>query len=146
MNKKYFLIMIFFMFLSLTACTHIGDTNGDQDFTIETFTDLDIINKSSHMALGFVESNLNGKITIKAKKFSGVYGIYSVNANNEPLSITVESSCSSGNLRIVLINDETIIGDYEINTTDSIDIENANGKYIVKIVGESAKFSLKINK
>jgi len=147
MKKKIiFLFLFVFILVTFSGCTHIEDTNGAEDYTIETFTDDDIIKKSSYSALGFVETNINGKITIKISKFSGVYEITSLNPKNETLVFTVESKCSLGNFRIVLIKDDAIIRDILINTTEKVEIENANGKYIMKIVGESANFSLTITK
>jgi hypothetical protein len=147
MSKKFILIILFFFtILILTGCNQIEDSNGNDDYTIQTISNEDIIKKSSYSALGFVETNINGKYTKKANKFSGVYKVLSVEANNEKLSISMESSVTAGNFRIVLIKGDEIIDDFELNTTDTITIDNANGTYIVKIVGESAKFTLKYSK
>ncbi|HHU55466.1 MAG TPA: hypothetical protein GXZ48_02085 [Acholeplasmataceae bacterium] len=143
MKIKYIVLLIILL-ISLGGCfKHIDDTNGDDDYTIETFSDADITkSSSSYVMYGSTTTSMNSKTEFKVQKFSGIRTLETVKASNETIIFNFDSQCISGNLRIVIVQGEEIIKDVNINGQSTVTIENANGTYILKVVGESAKFKL----
>lgn len=144
MKKVLFFSLLCLGFL-LVGCNigQIEDTNGESDFTIETISDKKIISRSSS---NFIANSVTNKIgsntSIKVGKFSGVKELETTRVSNQTLTYEIESNCTYGNFRIVIVHNSEIIRDVAINSSEIITINNANGTYYLKIVGESAKFSL----
>jgi len=133
------------MFFIIAGCSlgQIEDTNGTEDFTIQTFTDSDITsNRSSRTTFNSSIITYNNNTKVKIGKFSGVYELESFKVSNQTLVFNIESSCTNGNFRIVIICDDEIVNDVKINSNETITIENTNGTYSLKIIGESAKISV----
>lgn len=143
---KKIVVLLFFsiLLISLTACvSHVEDTNGEDNYTIETFSDDDIVNsKISHISFGSMISRTNGKGNAHIKKFSGVYELENFKLDNEYLKIEVDSECFSGNFALVLIVDNQIIKIFENNSTETYEIEKANGNFRLRMVGESANIKV----
>ena len=73
--------------------------------------------------------------------FSGVGSIQITYGKSNQISFTVTSELTSGNLRIVLLNlnSLSILHDFEVNTTETFLLENASeGEYEIRFAGESA--------
>lgn len=146
MKKIFMFIVILLFVLSLSACGHIEDINGLEDFTVETFTDEDIIySKKSSFSFGVTKVNLIDSGKFSAIKLSGVEEIRKINVKGEDLLLEFDVKCEKGNLRVVVIYENQIVKDIKINEKDTFSVTNANGKYIVKVVGESAKFKINYN-
>lgn len=144
--KRFFslLVLITLSFI-LTGCMkQIEDTNGEDDFTIQTYTDDDITSgKSISMKVGSLTNTVNNTTTIKIKKFSGLEKLDTIKADNDTIEFNVESTVSSGNFRMVIIKEKEIIQDVIINTTDKITLTGCTGRYDLVMIGESAKINLK---
>lgn len=125
--------------LSLSACVkHIVDTNGDEDFSIQTITDEKIVSGyKSYLAVGSVSTNVGNKHTLRVKKLSGVWQLGTVTVDNGSVEIKTDMSVTKGNCRLVLVYGNEIVYDFNINGTDTY-ATNATGKYDIKLVGESA--------
>lgn len=146
MKKFLFVLVSVFMLIGFTGCNfgQVEDTNGEDDYSLVKYTDGDITNKSSsYSALGLLENNIGSNKSISASKFSGIYTIDTIDVSSGTLVFSIESELTAGNFRIVIVKDGSIVDDAELNKTDTIEIVNANGKYVLKVVGESAKFSVK---
>ena len=129
--------------VSMSACVfkHIPDTNGDDDFTVVTITDDAILNGPSNSLSNLkVMSHVGFTTTLKIDKFSGVDQLEVIRVTSDSKTITTEMTVSSGNCRLVLMDDKQILYDFDINGTDSYTLEV--GKYRLKLVGESAKVDL----
>lgn len=86
---------------------------------------------------------INNKVKMKVKKFSGVELLDSIYVKNKKLTIKLSSEVKSGNFKIVVIKDDEIIKVLNINEANQeFVIENANGEYLLKVAGESANFSI----
>ncbi len=142
--KKYFLFII--LLLCLTSCTfsHTKDTNGPENFTIQTFTDEEILtnntNLYSHSRYSRSETKFNIEYGGTAKKYSGVDEIEEYN-NSSSFTLTLTNNVESGNFCVVIIYNNTIIDRIPANTTYTKNFLES-GKYLIKIVGESAKFDI----
>ena len=147
--RKLFIIIVFVVFvIFLSSCTYgqIEDTNGADDYSLQSISDSRLVKSGvSYSAIGMKEIGGEKERSISISKFSGVYELSYINVKNHKLTINMESNISEGNFRIVLVGDGEIISDFRINDTDKLVIENLSGKYSLRIAGESAKFSLVYN-
>lgn len=144
MKKVLNVLFLVVLMLMLSGCVkHVEDTNGPDNYEIQTFTDEEITSKrKSYITVGSVQNVVNNKNTFKALKFTGIYELKKVDASNQSLTFFIVSECTSGNFRIVIVHDNAIIHDVKINDTESIILNNCNGKYSLVIVGESAKMNI----
>ena len=145
MKQLISLLIIIILLFTLSGCVkHVEDTNGVDDFTIQTYTDADIESgKTSSTKFGSVETTINNNTHLKVSKFTGVEELLSTKATNQTLIYNVESTCKQGNFRIVILKDGSIIRDVRINSKETITLENCNGRYKLMMVGESAKIDIK---
>ncbi|MBR2446750.1 MAG: hypothetical protein IKB28_08840 [Clostridia bacterium] len=147
--KRYWIIgLILAMCLGLAACGQIEDTNGEQDYSLATITEEQLVKgTNSSSKVGFLHTQINDSHTFKVNKFSGVEAIESVRATENTKSITflVECTRKSGNLYVYVRCDGQIVGDFEIGARDDLVLENpAPGKYELCVAGESASYELSV--
>ncbi len=149
MKVKYVLLfpMMIVLLLCLCSCSQIEDTNGEDNYQLQTISDERIISgKGSTVKVGSVSTTINNKGTYKVKKFSGVETIFSIDGSNNRITLTIISEIKSGNFKIVLVNEKQIVKVFDLNCTQSVTIENATGRFDLKIAGESANFSIEYEK
>ncbi|MBQ8015553.1 MAG: hypothetical protein IJ264_05140 [Clostridia bacterium] len=124
---------------------HIEDTNGAENFALQTITDDNII-KRDVGAMGLEKSTdaISNTTTYSSEKFTGVEEIYSNNIWGNRLEITINHArVDSGNFKIVLLEGEKIVHEFALNElTHSYVLENPNGYISLRIAGESADFML----
>ena len=127
--------------ISLVGCIkHVEDTNGEDNYEIETYTDEDITSgKYATLKVGSITSTVGNVTTLKVNKFTGIEELDSTKATNNTLVFNVESTITKGNFRMVIVKDGDIIRDVAINTTENITLENCSGRFKLIMVGESAK-------
>lgn len=147
--KRYWIFgLILAMCLGLAACGQIEDTNGEDDYSLATITEEQLVKgTNSSSKVGFLHTQINDSHTFKVNKFSGVEAIESIRATESTKSITflVECTRNSGNLYVYVRCDGQIVGDFEIGTKDDLVIENpAPGKYELCVAGESASYELNL--
>lgn len=137
-------LFLLLLLISLNGCSlrHIEDTNGEDDFTVTQITDEKIIKDSQYLSYRSIRNSNGNETNIKIEKMSGVMRLQTIKVQNESLVYNIDSTVNSGNFRIVIVHDKKIIHDIEINTQTIIEIPNAIGEYILKIVGESANFKM----
>ncbi len=149
MKKKIFaLVICAIMVLSLASCTfgHIEDTNGEDNYTLGTITDERLLSgATSYVQAVAVKSEVNGVITYKAEKFSGVYTLKKIPyAVGTQMIIKTDITVESGNFRVVLIQNGEIIKDIPFGENQVTVIEEPRRDYEIRIAGESAKFDLRL--
>lgn len=147
--KRYWIIgLILAVCLGLVACGQIEDTNGENDYSLATLTNEDLLKgASSSTQVGFLHTQINDTHTVKVSKFSGVEVLESVRATESIKSITflVECTRKSGNLYVYVRCDGQIVGDFEIGAKDELVLDNpAPGKYELCVAGESASYELSV--
>ena len=145
MRKIFLVILMCFM---LFGCSHIEDTNGSDDYSIVTYSNDDILNKSSsHIMVGYSESikSFGGKTSgeIKCNKFSGIKNIKKSKYNSK-VNIDIKCNVTSGNFMVVVIYDNMIYKTISANKSSSFSM-NVDGYLTIKIVGESAKFDVEFS-
>lgn len=149
-NNLICAILVFALMLSLGGCMSAGgieDTNGEEDLSLQTITDKDIIEGmgSTRFMSSSSNSTVNGvsKSVHKAKTMSGVLELYEDRLKNETLDITVSCEITKGNARLVLIVDGEIVHDFDLNGADqSLVLDNVSGNVSLKIAGESAGYAV----
>ena len=55
--KNFLVFVLLLTIFGLTGCSHIEDTNGEDDFSITTITDQDIINGMNDLSVGSISSS-----------------------------------------------------------------------------------------
>lgn len=122
---------------------HIEDTNGAENFELQTITDANIINMDIS-ALNYKESAgiITNTTTYSSDKFTGVAEIYGINLVGNRFVITVNHArVDSGNFKIVLLEDDEIVHEFKLNElTQTFTLENPSGYISLRIAGESADF------
>lgn len=150
--KKLWLIAAV-LCLMLTGCgTEYEDTNGADDFTLQTITDEQIVNLSTGASgLNYTEEHYIAGIystEYSAKNFNGVEQIY-LNNYILPSSFYVYVgylNVSGGNFKMVVINNDEIIKEVPIGTfNEQIYFEDIVGSFSIHLAGESAAFQLNID-
>lgn len=148
MKRFLCLITVLSLLFCLAGCGGIEDTNGPDDFSLVTITDEDICSgKLSYSAMMSSTTNINNKLTLKIRKFSGVKEpdspVARVKTNGETLIFRTDITVTAGNFRACIVRDnEEIVGEFPIDVAGEVRIENAVGTYSLRIAGESAAFSL----
>ena len=131
-----------------TAIDHVEDTNGTEDISIQTITDMDIVNMNyGSRGLTRVE-NLNGA-KFHSKKFTGVSELFYQNyigSHNTVILDLTEFTVKEGNFVLVVVNDGKILAELTPSDTLSYTFENITGYFSVRAVGESASFVIRMTK
>ena len=124
---------------------HIEDTNGAENFALQTITDKNIIERDiGAMGLKTSTDAISNTTTYSSEKFTGVEEIYGTNIWGNRLEITINHArVDSGNFKIVLLEGDKIVHEFALNElTQSYVLENPNGYISLRIAGESADFML----
>lgn len=150
--KKLWVVLAMCMCFTLVGCgEEYEDTNGPQDYTLQTLTDENIIKRDvGASGLAYEESDIAGlkSSEYSAKNFNGVEEIYITNFIFESdIEFYIgHLNIKSGNLRIVAINDDEIIYDFPLDAfNETVRFENLKGTFSVRIAGESAAFDMHID-
>ena len=123
---------------------HIADTNGPNDFTLQTITDSNIC--ALDMGALNVEKSrdlLGGDtVSYHSEKFTGVYEVFRENLVTNRYEITVNHArVDSGNFKMVLCVDDEIVHEFTLNElTQTFVMEDVRGTVSLRIAGDSADF------
>ena len=137
--------------LSLASCgfdnlTHIEDTNGEEDTSLCSLTEEDLLEKNPHALFNMSStSSNNNKTTFKCNIFSGVSDIITYTIK-EATSFTITSSLESGNGDFLIYQDGIRIQNIGFPYDDTILVNSVTGKIHFRIAGESAKMNITIIK
>ena len=152
MKKLRSMFLVSAMCAILVACGEkYEDTNGTDNFSLQTITDDDIIHLSTGASgLTYSEQNLGGihSSEYSSKNFNGVEQLYltSFIAKSDVEIYIGHMSVESGNFKLVVINNEKIIQEIPLDTfNESFYFEDLEGDFSVHVAGESAKFDFHID-
>ena len=149
MKKILSILLICLLCTAMTGCgTTYEDTNGPDDYSLQTITDENIINlETGASGLGHKESNIAGIVSQEyySKNFNGAERLYLTNFIL-PSDIEIYVSyvtVHSGNFRMVVINDDEIIHEFAPDTfNETVRFENLKGSFAIHVAGESADFEM----
>lgn len=136
------IVVAVFWFLS-DDLQHIEDTNGADNYKLQTITGYNIINLDVG-ALNVKEStsSITNTTTYSSDKFTGVYEIYGENIKGNRFDISINhAQVNSGNFRMVLVHNNKIVHEFKLNELmQDYTLENPDGYVALRIAGESADF------
>ncbi len=135
-------ILSLIMAFTLTSCAHIKDTNGKDDYSLNTITDEEIINSTSSVVSTSIGIQKGDEYTYKFGKISGVKVITTFDFTGY-LLVETNLEITKGNAKLVLVNDGKIIKTFNNNQADNY-FGRISGKCYLKLAGESAKVTLTI--
>lgn len=140
------LVVVAGAWLLLGGTDHIEDTNGPDNFSLQTITDRQIIDRSIG-AIGGPEisrSILTGDtVKFSAEKFTGVYEIFYDNFIGKSdfwVNLTAYE-IYGGNFQLVVVHNDEIVAVLEPGLFVEYRLEDITGYVSLRIVGESASFS-----
>ena len=151
MKKLLSVLLVACMCLALTGCgTEYEDTNGEENYTLQTITDEDIIKLSTGASgLSYEEQNLGGlhSSEYSSKNFNGVEQIYLTNfIGKSDVEVYIgHMNVESGNFKLVVINNDEIIQEIPLDSfNESFYFLDLEGNFSVHVAGECAKFDFHI--
>lgn len=123
---------------------HIEDTNGIDNYSLNTITDRDIIKLNCGPLYETDNDNTINDSKLSLIKFSGVMEIYGEDHTNENLQIDLMNlKITEGNLQVVLLVDNEIIHKFKSNELNqSFKLDEISGFVAIRIAGESANFEM----
>lgn len=139
--KKILFVFLFTVVFLFSSCSQIEDTNGPDDYSIQTFTEEEMLS-----GVGNVTSFVSGKMifmnnyTYTCKKYSGIETLERFKKVDSG-SITILPEVTSGNFRVLILRDDALFCDCPIN--EEVTLRMPAGNYKIIIVGESANYKLK---
>ena len=153
MRKFILLFLTVCLTMTLSAClTQYEDTNGADDFSLQTITDQNIINLDiGASGLTYTQENLGDLISsseYSSKNFNGVEQIYLTNFLL-PSDIEVyigHMNVKQGNFKLVVVNNDEIIHEFALDTFgETFRFEDITGSFSIHVAGESAAFGFYID-
>ena len=152
MRKFIAILLIICICLTIGGCgTTYEDTNGADNFELQTITDENIIHlETGASGLAYKESNLGllQSSEYYSKNFNGVEQIYLTNfVGSSDIYVYIgHMNVESGNFRLVVINDDKIIHEFDLDTFgEEFLFEDLTGTFSIHVAGESAKFDFYID-
>ena len=152
MRKFIAILLVTCICLPIGGCgTTYEDTNGADNFELQTITDENIIHlETGAYGLAYKESNLGllQSSEYYSKNFNGVEQIYLTNfVGASDIYVYIgHMNVESGNFRLVVINDDKIIHEFDLDTFgEEFLFEDLTGTFSIHVAGESAKFDFYID-
>lgn len=145
MKKIFCTFLVIAVLVSLSGCmaSAYEDTNGEDNFSLQTLTDQDIIQGTNTTSFMSSTVTLNNKTVCKVQTMSGVDELFEKRMKNETLDMVVSCEIVKGNARLVLVIDDKIVHDFALNENNQqFILENVTGKVCLKIAGESTGYSV----
>ena len=104
--------------------------------------------KSSSGIIGHFSDCDREYVEVRAGMLSGIYVCNAYIGSGEQVTYAIESTVTSGNLRIIITDgNNVILHDVPIDSTETISFTADKDKtYYVKLVAESAKLEVKVNR
>lgn len=147
--KKIFLILIFCLMFFTMSCGVFAtyeDTNGNDDYTLQSITMEMLLNKDSALEVGSVSSkNTKDGVTsllLNVTKFDGVKMLNRFSKGSYTLLVSFK--VRAGNTRLVITDGKKIIYDFLINEENQVYEFTCDSPYYLKIAGESCEFDLQV--
>lgn len=152
--KRYIsIILTVCLVLTLSGCgTQYEDTNGIDDFSLQTITEQNIINMDiGASGLSYTKESLGDVLhssEYSSRNFNGVEQIYLTNFLL-PSDISVyigHMNVKQGNFTLVVLNNDEIIHEFALDTFgETFRFEDITGSFSIRVAGESAAFEFYID-
>ena len=138
-----FIILFIVLWSQAPAGPQIADTNGDEDYSLQTITDIDIISnsvKSTGLKKG--TNDADKTVSCKSRNFSGTEHLSTTEFGGQGNFISIKNfELNGGNIRLAVIENGEIV--YEFAPNRGVQSFKSDANYIdVILAGESADFEL----
>ena len=137
------LAVVVVVWLIVGGTKHIDDTNGADNYTLQTITDKDIIDMDMGSAGSFKRSKVVGSsMEFSSEKFTGVDEILFdnfVGTSDFVINLT-NYEIHGGNFKMVVVHNDKIVATLEPGMFVDYRLENVTGTVSLRIAGESASF------
>lgn len=139
------LVVVAAAWIMLDGTDHIEDTNGPENFSLQTITDQNIIDSSTGSIGGptISRSILTGDtVEFSAEKFTGVYEVLYDNfflPSDFEVNLTAYE-IYGGNFKLVVVHNDSIVAVLEPDLFVDYRLEDVTGYVSLRIAGESASF------
>lgn len=134
-------ILLGFSFLSACSALQFEDTNGDEDYSLQSIVDEDIVRSSNHVSVGSFETTVNNVTKLTTKKFNGVRSLETF--RNNTYTIEVSFKVTKGNAKLVLCDGDSILHEFEVNQDNQTYSFTCDERVQLKIAGEDCAFELR---
>lgn len=143
--KKMICILIFIFCLSLSSCglSHIEDSNGEEDFSLSTLKNEEILTYNSVVSYGTVESTTNSTFSYSCKKLSGNCLVKTITPKGRELLVTISNNVFSGNAYIALVRNGNVFKEIPLNQIINLEIRGFD-HYQLRILAESCHISVRV--
>lgn len=169
-NLKNVYIVIAFLLCVAVFCVamslwsdsqHIEDTNGMDNYTLETITDAELISLNTSSTADSVEHGTYGNksgvnqnsvadydiIKYSSERTSGIKVMQATKVSKDTLILTIDNVVESGNCKIVIVIDGEIYTEIQLNSQNTIELKDMQGKEVFVVIGcESAKLDFEISR
>ena len=147
--KKVFLLICLLTVLLSASCSAFKtyeDTNGEDNYSLQQISEDMLINDKGGVKIASISTSItkDGVTNIKLSvgEFNGVDEIYAFKKGS--YVVTVNYKVNSGNTRLVITDGIDIIKDFKINEENQVFEFSCDGKYYLKLAGESCKYDLTV--
>lgn len=147
MKKLLGIFLMLLLCVTLAGCKEYEDTNGDDDFTLQTITDENIIHLETGASnLTYKESNIGALKSAEytSKNFNGVEQLYLTSFwGKSDIEIYIgHMNVKKGNFKLAVINNDEIIKEIPLDAFgETYRFEDLEGDFSIHLAGESAAFS-----
>jgi len=141
----------------------IPDTNGPDVYDLNTIIAEEIEGRLCDYSSVLVSSSRDGKqsgiddgriknfdydsFSFNAGRLDGIKVVHATKIEGDTLRLEITSNVTEGNLAIVVLVENKIERYVDINSTQTVILEDISGKAVlVKVAGESAKFNIDITR
>lgn len=144
--KKILLIVVLVLMLGLTSCSlsHIEDTNGENNYELNTLKNEEIFTYNSYIEVGSVDEEKSNSFNYKCKKLTGNKLIKTLSPKGRTLNISVICAIFSGNAYVALIRDDKIYQEIDPHRVQNFIIDGESDVEL-RILAESCNFSIAVN-
>ena len=170
--KSILLVLCCFcMVISFSGCAlminkfkvETKDLNGEEDYSLAVLNENDICAEKNVCYCVLFGLNASGASSYTDEEYlhdadhieatassplSGVSLLQATYGSEEAITFTVECTRTKGNVRIVLLDENSdIIHDFNVTGESSYTVNNAKGKeFEIRVAGESAEFTVNVTR
>lgn len=138
-----FIILFVVLWSASPKTPQISDTNGPDNYSLETISDIDIVNNTcKNTGVNKGKNEIEKTITYTSKQFSGTekLNLVEFGGNGDKIDI-LKYDVKSGNARLVAVENGKIVYEFVPNSGAQSFVSKGNDIDIV-LAGESADFEL----
>lgn len=147
--KKISILFLLFSFVFLLSCgvfEQYEDTNGADNYSLQSITEEMLLKSDSGLQIGAVTSSTKNsneqKIKKSVHKFDGVTDLSKIKAGS--YDIILDFKVSSGNTRLVLTDGSKVIYEFNINEDNQTYSFETDRTCHLKLAGESLGYELNV--